>query len=425
MSVLVQTLGAKLVKREGEGLVDVSTESLVKEGRLIGLYFSASWCPPCQAFTPSLVEWFTDLTSEGKKLEGKLEIVYISSDENETEFQGYFNKMPWYALPYADRDRKKSITEQYLVSGIPTLIFIDSKTGKVNTKEGRQIVTEDREATGFPWVPTPIPPSDFISSFLTDCILDKEGNTYNPEEVIKGKTVSLFFSAHWCPPCERFTPRLLSLYNKVNEKAHKWEIIFFSLDRSQEEYKLYFDTLPFKGLPFDVKRTKKMARRFFISGIPALVMMDDKMKVLNLNARTHVELDTTADLFPWKAGIFGQMKSTHDAAFAIAHPSVIYAPNETEEEIEQARGILQEVHNSFQSREDILLNFFYYIRSANTKVSDPCEEIYQKAIQKNGVCILFDAKNSCKYVFDKIDKNDMRDKIQQFLSDGLKMEALS
>ena len=425
MSDIVQIIGANLIRREGEGLVDVKTESLVKEGTLFGLYFSASWCPPCQAFTPSLVEWFTALTSQGKKLEGKLEIVFISSDESETQFQDYFKKMPWYALPYSDRARKRNLAQQYMVTGIPNLIFIDSKTGIVNTREGRQIVTEDREAAGFPWVPIPIPPSDFVTSFLTDCILDKEGNTYNPEKVIKEKTVSLFFSAHWCPPCQRFTPRLLELYSKVNEKAHKWEIIFFSLDRNEEEYKQYFSTLPFKGLQFDVKRAKKMARRFFISGIPALVMMDEKMKVLNLNARTHVELDSTADMFPWKAGIFGQMKTNHDAAFAIAHPSVIYAPNETKEEIEQAKSILQEVYDSFKSREDILINFFYYVKSADTKVSDPCEEIYEKAIRKNGVCVLFDAKNSCKYVFDKIGKDEMRDKIQQFLSDGLKMERLS
>ena len=425
MSDLVQILGGKLVKREGEGQVEVNTESLVKEGTVFGLYFSASWCPPCQLFTPNLVDWFTDLTSQGKKLEGKLEIVYISSDHCEKEFEDYFKKMPWYALPYSDRARKENIVEQFLVTGIPALIFIDSKTGKINTKEGRQIVTEDKEASRFPWIPTPCPPSGFISSFLTDCILDNVGNAYNPEKVIQGKTVSLFFSAHWCPPCQRFTPRLLELYNRVNDKAHKWEIVFFSLDRNEEEYRQYFATLPFKGVPFDVKRTKKMARRFFISGIPALVMMDDKMKVLNLNARTHVELDGTADLFPWKAGIFGPMKTTHDAAFAIAHPSVIYAPNETEEEIEQAKSILQEVYTSFKDRDNILLNFFYYVNSTDSKVSEPCKEIYDRAINKNGVCILFDAKNSCKYVFDKISRDELRDKIQQFLSDGLKMETLS
>ncbi|KAI6655170.1 Nucleoredoxin [Oopsacas minuta] len=421
MSDLVKCIGEKLVRKEGEDLINVNTESLVKEGSLVGLYFSASWCSPCQKFTPELVKWFTDLTSTGKKLEGKLEIIFLSSDEDETKFIEYFKIMPWYALPYSDRDKKKEIAENFQVKNIPTLIFLDAKTGDIHTKDGRQIVNKDKDAIEFPWLPAP----DSISSFFNDPIVDNQGNTFLPDEVINGKSVSLFFSAHWCPPCKRFTPILLDLYQLVNKNEKKLEIIFFSLDRNLDEYNQYFATLPFKGLPFDVKKTKKMARRFFISGIPALVMMNDKMEVLNLNARTHIELDPTAKLFPWKAGIFGQMKSTHDAAYAIAHPSVIYAPNTNEGEIEEAKCILQEIHNSFKDRNDILLNFFYYVKDPDIAITDPCEEIYQKAIGKNGVCILFDAKNSCKYVFDKIDKNDMRDKIQQFLSDGLKMESLT
>ena len=28
------------------------------EGKVIGIYFSAHWCPPCRGFTPKLVEWY-------------------------------------------------------------------------------------------------------------------------------------------------------------------------------------------------------------------------------------------------------------------------------------------------------------------------------------------------------------------------------
>ena len=425
MCDLVNTLGKKLIRKEREAVVDVDTKTLVGEGLLVGLYFSACWCPPCKTFTPELAEWFSTLTSTGNKLNGKLEIVFISSDENETEFNNYFKQMPWYALPYSDRERKKSISEQFDISGIPTLIFVDSKTGKIHSKAGRQIVTEDKNGTDFPWLPATTPPTGLITNLLTDSIQDNKGNTFKPESVIGNKIVSLFFSAHWCPPCKRFTPLLLNLYDHVNKDEKKWEIIFFSLDRNIDEYNQYFVTLPFKGLSFNIKKAKKMARRFFISGIPALVMMNAGMEVLNLNARTHVEIDTKAEFFPWKAGIFGEMKSTHDAAYAIAHPSVIYATSTSKEEIAKAETILKEVYDSFKGRKDILMNFFYYVRNPNTLATDPCEEIYQKAIDKVGVCILFDAKNSSKYVFEKIDKTEMRDRIQQFLSDELKMESLS
>ena len=425
MSVIVENLGETLVKREDDQTNEVKTESLIGKDKIIALLFSANWCPPCRTFTTNLIEWYTKLTAQGKVLEGKFEVVFISSDENETEFKDVFKTMPWYALPFADRDRKKTLTDQYKITGIPSLLFIDSQTGKITSREGRRIVMDDKEATGFPWIPTPVHPSEFVTSFLTETLIDKDGNTYNSEDTVKGKHVALYFSALWCPPCKRFTPRLIDLYNKINEKEKKWEIVYFSLDRNQEEYDSYFATLPFKGLPLDTKRTKKMARRFFINGIPALVMMNDKMEVLNLNARTHVELDANAELFPWKAGVCEQMNSPYHAAFAISHPSVIFAPHATEEGIAEAKSILKQLHESFQSRKSILLNFLYYTKGADTGEVDPCEEIFLKAVKTQGICILFDAKNSCKYIFEKLEKDDMCEKIEKFLNDGLKMESIT
>jgi thiol-disulfide isomerase/thioredoxin len=34
-----------------------SVSSDVLDGKIVGIYFSAQWCPPCRHFTPSLVEF--------------------------------------------------------------------------------------------------------------------------------------------------------------------------------------------------------------------------------------------------------------------------------------------------------------------------------------------------------------------------------
>ena len=83
---------------------DISVKSLEGEGKVLGLYFSARWCSPCRAFTPKLAEWYTTLTSG--LLKDKFEIVFISSDKEEKEFDTYFDTMPWLCLPYSHRDRK-------------------------------------------------------------------------------------------------------------------------------------------------------------------------------------------------------------------------------------------------------------------------------------------------------------------------------
>lgn len=93
-------LGEKLMgKSEGAKAANIGGE-----GKTVGLYFSAHWCPPCRGFTPKLAEFYK------KHHEDKnFEIVFVSSDKNEAEFKEYFNEMPWLALPFSERSRKVRI----------------------------------------------------------------------------------------------------------------------------------------------------------------------------------------------------------------------------------------------------------------------------------------------------------------------------
>lgn len=94
-------------KKGNRERVPISTLTSEGEGKIVGLYFSAEWCPPCRAFTPELAEWYTRLTQG--HLRQKLEIVFVSSDRNEDKFDEYYDTMPWLALPYQYRDCKVSV----------------------------------------------------------------------------------------------------------------------------------------------------------------------------------------------------------------------------------------------------------------------------------------------------------------------------
>ena len=52
MPKISSLLGDKVIRNNGE---EVSTESLIDTGKVVGLYFSAHWCPPCRAITPENV----------------------------------------------------------------------------------------------------------------------------------------------------------------------------------------------------------------------------------------------------------------------------------------------------------------------------------------------------------------------------------
>ena len=77
-------------------------------GNIFGLYFSAHWCPPCRAFTPKLADTYLaiqDATGLGAlagqshaaqnaagnaKKKKRLEIVFVSSDKGDDQFDEYF-----------------------------------------------------------------------------------------------------------------------------------------------------------------------------------------------------------------------------------------------------------------------------------------------------------------------------------------------
>lgn len=106
------------------------------KGKKLGLYFSASWCGPCRHFTPVLIEAYNELLKEGY-----FEIIFISADEDDESFNGYFSKMPWLAIPFSDKEARDRLDELFEVRGIPHLVILDGN-GKVVSDEGVEIIRE-------------------------------------------------------------------------------------------------------------------------------------------------------------------------------------------------------------------------------------------------------------------------------------------
>ncbi|PTY01808.1 hypothetical protein DB346_11535 [Verrucomicrobia bacterium LW23] len=57
------------------------------------------------------------------------------------------------------------------------------------------------------------------------------------------KYVLVYYSAHWCPPCRMFTPKLVNFYesykNVAKNKGVPFEVIFVSFDNSENEMEQY------------------------------------------------------------------------------------------------------------------------------------------------------------------------------------------
>ena len=120
----------------------VNSENL--EGKIIGLYFSAGWCPPCRTFSPTLKE-FREQNKED------FEVVMISADRNLDEQLQYMQsaKMPWPALP-AGSYEANNLYSIFEVRGIPTLIII-SPNGQVISTNGRNEVIQKKNSAMNEW----------------------------------------------------------------------------------------------------------------------------------------------------------------------------------------------------------------------------------------------------------------------------------
>ncbi len=127
------SLPSTLLVRENATSVLKQTEDLLA-GKVIAIYFSASWCPPCRKFTPVVSESWTQAKAE--KL--PFEVVFASCDHDESSFLDYFHRHhPWLALPYDSESRTK-LAEHFKVSGIPRLVVLN-KDGKIIEDNARSV----------------------------------------------------------------------------------------------------------------------------------------------------------------------------------------------------------------------------------------------------------------------------------------------
>ena len=118
-----------------------------------------------------------------------------------------------------------------------------------------------------------------------DLVYWKNGtvNRFDDEALEKKKLIALYFSAHWCPPCRKFTPQLVDYYNRVAPQHPEFEIIFVSNDRSQFGFETYLKEaqMPWPAIDFQKVANKAAINKYAGNGIPDLVLLDASGKVVS------------------------------------------------------------------------------------------------------------------------------------------------
>jgi len=284
MSSLVSLFGSDVALQSKTGTVQLSS---LDSKTAVLLYFSAHWCPPCRKFTPVLAEYYNKFAADKG-----FEIIFVSSDKDQGSFDEYYGSQPWLALPYDKRELKDSLSKIFKVQGIPTLVVLGSD-GSLITTDGRTKVMTDTACEEFPWRPLP------FCQVIAGPLVSKTGDV-DYSTLTELTAVGLYFSAHWCPPCRAFTPKLVEYYNKMKGLGKSFEIIFVSSDKDKASFEEYYAEMPWLSIPFGDKRKEQLSAIFKIEGIPSFVILEPSSgNVITANGRSVVSADPEGVDFPW------------------------------------------------------------------------------------------------------------------------------
>ena len=139
-------------------------------------------------------------------------------------------------------------------------------------------------------------------------LLKANGKKVSAESALRGKQfICVYFSAHWCPPCRAFTPKLSKAYTAMKKLRSDFELVFVSSDSDEGAFNEYFGEMSFCALPYDKRDEKSsLSKMFGVRGIPQLTMLgpvdseSGNRPVINSNIRSFIEQEDF-DEFPFVA----------------------------------------------------------------------------------------------------------------------------
>jgi hypothetical protein len=120
------------------------TGDVLKGHTLIGVYFSADWCPSCTEFTPLLNRYYQNRKG-GNLLNNDcspFQVVLVSQCKTIWDTHSFLKPMLWAALPHLESmgERGQLLMTQFGITTIPALVLLD-ENGTVVCLDGHQRVT--------------------------------------------------------------------------------------------------------------------------------------------------------------------------------------------------------------------------------------------------------------------------------------------
>ena len=112
---------------------------------------------------------------------------------------------------------------------------------------------------------------------LIQVVDGKKGDYKKPAK--SPKYTAIYYSAHWCPPCRAFTPKLVEWYKEFKPKHENFELVFASSDKNEEAQIEYMKEMgmPWPAMKFAAAKDP-LVKKYSASGIPYIVLINEAGK---------------------------------------------------------------------------------------------------------------------------------------------------
>lgn len=129
-------------------------------------------------------------------------------------------------------------------------------------------------------------------------LLNASGNFFSSES-LNQKYIGLYFSASWCGPCRKFTPKLVEFRNKFSDE---FEVILIGGDGSSKAQANYMKkySMPWYAMQNQSAEAKFASRFCEVQSIPYLVILDQDGNIITKNGKSDLMKMGDQAMEEWK-----------------------------------------------------------------------------------------------------------------------------
>lgn len=106
-------------------------------GKYVGIYVGAEWAASCAPMLAALKRSYEKINE--RSLLPTFEVVYVSADKEQEQFDAYMRACPWVAVPFPELKIRKKVMSVYTAATLPKFVLL-SPSGKVTTKKQTGVV---------------------------------------------------------------------------------------------------------------------------------------------------------------------------------------------------------------------------------------------------------------------------------------------